>query len=374
MKFIKNTHLFIVLIALCVVSCTKQDSIIDTSLNTQSHDIIDVSNEEFIDGVSQADVIVPIDLEVQVRDGMMIFKDHTSFIHAMDVLFEHNLESIEAWERQIGFKSLFTELARIEELPLEDMQRELKKGRLEQVTEIKTFEGEPFLECSMYSRAMSMVLNTDALVQVDAFIGTIGQDITIWTMPKNKEELIQAFDTREKPIGKEFIIDDGRFFEHKKDFAVNTSCTKNALWHSGTNTFVNPDANRRIDTRFIFSPITTNRSNGNKDYTCKFSALSTSRKSSCCKYKTDHYWAIDIETTTFDPATGNTAWTANGTTTNQKHGGDNITIVTYQDVSQSFLITNGISLVEAYPNNQNGQGTKLSHRGMDGDYARFTCD
>ena len=85
--------------------------------------------EEFIDGVSQALEVVDFEIErFTVIDGRLAFENQDAFVKARHKLAEYNEESILAWSNKIGFKSLFSEKIRLEQLSREEIENEITRG------------------------------------------------------------------------------------------------------------------------------------------------------------------------------------------------------------------------------------------------------
>ena len=126
-KLIISTSLIIVVVIFSLYSCEKSSLPINLdylqTVGNQNNEVVFVEPSEkvingelFIDGISQKEVITDFDIEgVKVIDGRLAFKDHATLINAIDKLADHNTESVVAWSKKVGFNSLFTELARIED-------------------------------------------------------------------------------------------------------------------------------------------------------------------------------------------------------------------------------------------------------------------
>ena len=365
--FLKACSLLLMLGLFFLYSCEKEN-IEKTDPKIESVSSSD-ENSEFIDGVSQADVIVPIDLDVEVVDGLLIFTNHEEMINAMDVLFNHNLESVVAWGEKVGFKSLFTELARIEELPMEQIVGELEANRLRHLVKNNGEE----IELAFHDLYIARVLNTNGLMQVDEFVGTVGNGVNVWVKRGKESLLIDALDAGFIPDSKDFIVYDDRINEvGTRDWWLDDDCPKDAYWTTGWHQYKNPNANRRIDVKYTFAPITTPRSNGLNDYTCKFITQSVSRKASWNKYKTNHYWNQRIEIQQFNwiPSGNFNLLTNNGQNNKTKYGGGELLIAKYTNVSSATLASVGIRLKKTWHG-----ATSISHRGMGGLYVRCRrCD
>ena len=138
-KLIISTSLIILGVIFSLHSCKKSDLPLNLdypqTVDNQNKEVVFVEPSEriingelFIDGISQKEVITDFDIEgVKVIDGRLAFKDHATLIKAIDKLADHNTESVVAWSKKVGFTSLFTELARIEEKSLSKIQNELER-------------------------------------------------------------------------------------------------------------------------------------------------------------------------------------------------------------------------------------------------------
>lgn len=375
-KILKPFHLAAFLVAtLLVAFCTKSNLADSPTALPSPEENVTSRAEEFCAGTTSI-----INLNIPIVDGMLSFSDHAAMISALNLLFSYDVDDVAAWENQKGFKSLFSEHARIEELPVENMTTELTTGRLAKIMNITPDET---LNMPLYNMYLSRILNTDGLVRVGNYIGTIGRKVSIWTSPSNKVALIQALDSRVLPTGTDFVVLDNRFFgvvggvEDRGDTELYSSdCPVDAsLSKSIDNLQVSTGDNRRIDVDFDFiTETSTPLSNGNRDYTCTFVITTTSKKSKKNTYKTDHYWSYNFRTTTFTPGASVLNWSGTGQNSCTKMGGKTVSIVSYFNVTTSFLTANGIRLLEVIPGSNGQNGTAASHRGMNGEYVRWTCN
>lgn len=357
----------VVFLMVFFAACSKHEK---TNIETTEN----IENPEFIDGVSQEEVIVPIDLDVQIIDGVMAFKDHQEMLNAMDILVTHNIESIAAWEKQIGFKSLFSEYMRIDELPHNEMVGELNQGRLKKILEWN--EEEQFLDMPLYNLYTSRVFNTNGLIRVGEFVGTVGTVLNVWTKANNMEGLVKALNTNYFPNNGEFIIYDNRLNEiESRDWVLDAQCPRNSSINRGFIMFEHPSANRRNRARFDWFVWKNPLSNGNFDYVVKTINQSQSYKAAWNKYKTNHYHAHSFEWTTFNPNTPNSVeWMYSGGSNRKTHT-SSFSVVDVSNVTNQWTIDNGIQLVEVFPGNNGADGHCVSHQGMgSSNYVRFECN
>ena len=376
-KILKPFHLAAFLVAtLLVAFCTKSNLADSPTALPSPEENVTSRAEEFCAGTTSI-----INLNIPIVDGMLSFSDHAAMISALNLLFSYDVDDVAAWENQKGFKSLFSEYARIEELPESNMATELTAGRLAKIMHITP---DKTLSMPLYDPYISRILNTDGLVRVGNYIGTIGDNLNIWTSPSNKTALIQVLDSRVMPTGGDFVIIDNRFFNHfgseagdRSDFVLNsTECPSDAAITVLKENFqVSSGDNRRIDVVFKFAlNITSPRPNGNQDYTCKFIIATTAKKGKKNKYKTNHYWSYNFTTTTFMPTAPVITWSNTGQNSCVKFGGATVPIMSYTNVSPNFLAANGIRLVSVTSGTSGQTGTAASHQGMNGEYVRWLCD
>lgn len=380
-KIFKNARLGTVLAITFFMAFCSKPNIKDTS-DFPKEDVISRDGEEDICTVEKIDTIK---LGVTIVDGMLSFSDHASMIDALDILFSHRLEEIIEWQNRVGFTSLFSEYARIDALGRSAMVTELTgltSGRLNKIMSIRS---DTTLAMQLYNLYISRILNTDGLVKVSGYVGTIGDKINMWTIPSKKSTLISALNSGVAPTDGDIIVNDGRFFSpvngeagDRSDVVLyNSECPADAsIGHHLDGQQVSSGDNRRIDAHFDLMDITTEGSGGNKNYTSKFIIATTSKKGKKNTYNTDHYWSYNFKTTTFVPFATVQLWTGKGQNDCTKYGGKTVTILSLSNVTQSYLIANGIRLVEVIPGTSGGgqTGTAASHRGMNGEYIRWDCD
>ena len=232
----KFAFLLVVITTLTLFSCTKREQQEELSQEDESLDMID--------GVSQAENIVPINLNVQIIDGIMTFNNHEELVSTMDLLANYNIESIVAWEMKVGFKSLFSEYMRIEELPKSEISEELKQGRLAQILEFQ----EDILLMPLYNLYSSRVHNTDGLVRVGDFVGTIGSQLNVWVKAENTSLLLEALNTGSISSNDKLIVYDDSIYDiESRDWILDAQCPRDVGINRGFIKFKNPDANRRLN-------------------------------------------------------------------------------------------------------------------------------
>ena len=187
-KLIISTSLIILGVILLLHSCKKSDLPINLdypqTVVNQSNETIFVEPSEkiingelFIDGISQKEVVTDFDIEgVKVIDGRLAFKDHDAFLQGLFKISEYNTESVVAWSKKIGFTSLFTELTRIEEQSLDKIQQELTRNMYKEYFYISEHNT---LELSKHSHIHARLYNTQGLIQIGEFVGTISNGLNV---------------------------------------------------------------------------------------------------------------------------------------------------------------------------------------------------
>ncbi len=339
-----------------------------TTTNEREDDICTIDNDE------------PVDLEVSVVDGIMCFPDHDALVSTLDALTEYDVDVINDWEIKNNFTSITSSYYNIDELPYSQHSTELAKGRLSQILTHELVDGAQVIRMPKYSLYLGRVLNTDGLVCVGDYIGTISQNLNIWTNKANKQLLLNALNTKTLQEPEKFIVINNQYFgaEDRDWTALTSSCPhNNTSFISPTQTRVNPNLNRRIETNWEFNQVTTPASGGLFDYDSKFILYSTSKKGPHNKYKTDHYHSYDITCAIFNPAGVLSNRTSIETHSCKKTAVSRRFLNAYRNVTTTFLMTNGgtiLVLVSPGADNSGATGTATSHRGMDGLYARFDCN
>jgi hypothetical protein len=254
----------------------------------------------------------------------------------------------------------------------------LAKGRLSQILTHELVDGAQVIRMPKYSLYLGRVLNTDGLVCVGDYIGTISQNLNIWTNKANKQLLLNALNTKTLLEPEKFIVINNQYFgaEDRDWTAASTACPLNASFISPTQTRENPNLKRRIETYYEFNALTTPAGGGLFHYDSKFVLVSTSKKGPNNKYKTDHYHAYNITVAIFNPLGPVNNWINSGTHSCTKTAVTTRFLHAYRNVTTPFLVTNGTSIVLVSPGatNSGSTGTSTSHRGMDGLYARFDCN
>lgn len=330
------------------------------------------------DDVCTIDKDDPVDLEVSVVDGIMCFPDHDALVSTLDALTEYDVDVINDWEIKNNFTSITSSYYNIDELPYSQHSTELAKGRLSQILTHELVDGAQVIRMPKYSLYLGRVLNTDGLVCVGDYIGTISQNLNIWTNKANKQLLLNALNTKTLLEPEKFIVINNQYFgaEDRDWTAAITSCPHNGPFISPTQTRVHPNLNRRIETNWSFNPVTTPVNAILRNYDSKFVLTSVSKKGPNNKYKTDHYHAYNITVAIFNPFAPVNNWINSGTHSCTKVANTQRLLHSYRNVNDSFLIANGTSIVLVSPgaDNSGATGTATSHRGMDGLYARFDCN
>jgi hypothetical protein len=344
----------------------KDNAINTTTVNEREDDICTIDKGD------------PVDLDVLVVDGIMCFPNHDSLVNTLDALTKYDVDVINDWEINNNFTSITSSYYNIDELPYSQHSTELAKGRLSQILTHELVDGAQVIRMPKYSLYLGRVLNTEGLVRVGDYIGTISQDLNIWTTMPNKQLLLNALNTKRLLEPEKFIVINDQYFgaEDRDWTAVSTACPLNASFISPTQTRVNPNLNRRIETSYEFNAVTTPANNSLRNYDSKFVLYSTSKKGPNNKYKTDHYHAYNFIAAIFDPAVPVNNWINSGTHYCTKTAVTTRFLNSYRNVTIPFLIANGTSIVLISPgaDNSGSTGTSTSHRGMDGLYARFDCN
>lgn len=297
----------------------------------------------------------------------------------MTELADFNQESILAWSEKIGFTSLFTERERLKSLSEDEIQIEINSGLYAKYFTINEEYRE--LELVMHHPITAIFYNPEGIIQVGEYIGIISNGLNVWTNPENKDKLIQAIDDRQIVDESDFIIINKEYFKDSAETRDWTerdyNCPKDSYTDWGwSDKKKNPNHNRRIRIRPVFMVLQTPVGNNLFNYFAAYMIESLSYKSKNNAYKTDHYMSLDFDYTPFNRI-GVYELNLNHTETdkNTKKGIIIRAIQSYGSVPQSFLINNGIRLVETnrgvdgYPN-----GSAASHRGMSALYVRHQCD
>jgi len=338
-----------------------------------------INGELFIDGISQKEVITDFDIEgVNVIDGRLVFDDHEKLMNAIDNLANYNTESVVAWGKKMNFSSLFTELTRMEAMPLESIREELSRDMNNEyfyISENNT------LELSKHSHVHARVFNTQGLIQVGEYVGTISPGLNIWVKADKAPKLIDALKNHKiDDKDKDFMIVDKRAFNNDyKNWVHSENCPKTGEWLGPNNSYKNPNANRRLKVRGHFSPMATPIGNGLWEADVRFLLYTESRKGSNNRYKTDHYLSLDIKSRTVNtnnnpPTLGSIAtWKSTETDTNTKYGHTFVQIYSGTGTLE-FISTNSQRLEETIPGSTGFTGTAGSHRGMNARYGRIDCD
>jgi len=212
MKKISSTVMFIFFVGITFYSCEQapifEESIPNNSENEYkfvepSEEII--NGELFIDGVSQQEDISDVEIKgVKVIDGRLAFEDHNALMNAIDRIGEYNTESIIVWSEKMGFTSLFTELTRMEEFPVERIEEELYNKDL--LNSYFYITDERVLALKKHTVLMSRIFNAQGLVQVGDFVGTISPGLNVWVEADKTDKLIQALKNAEIPENMKIVL------------------------------------------------------------------------------------------------------------------------------------------------------------------------
>ena len=385
-----KTNVLTILIAVGVMialhSCKKTDLPINLdypqTVENQSNEVVFVEPSEkiingelFIDGISQKEVITDFEVEgVKVIDDRLAFKDHATLIKAIDKLADHNTESVIAWSKKVGFTSLFTELTRIEEKPFDKIQQELNRDMYKEYFYISEHNT---LELSKHSHVHARVFNTQGLIQVGEFVGTISNGLNVWVKSDKVDKLVNALRSHEIPKGdKDFIVADKQAFDDYKNWVALEDCPKIAAWLGPNHRYKNPDQNRRIDVQNHFSPFSTPNVFGGWDATVRYYIYTQSRKASWNRYKTNHYLSLDLRTQLRVNGIPSGSIINRQNIDNDddtKYGDIYNHIASFNGVSIAFLDANRHVLIETIAGSAGQTGTAASHRGMNDLWGRQEC-
>ncbi len=337
-----------------------------------------INGELFIDGVSQKEVITDFDLEnAKVIDGRLAFDNHEALVKGINKLAEYNTESVIAWGEKIGFTSLFAELTRIEERPVSEMQTELDKGDMLNDHFHITKSGE--LELSKHTILMSRLYNTQGLVQVGNFVGTIMPGLTVWVEAKHTSKLIEALKNQYIPNNdKDFLVGENTIFNNNKNWIALENCPKDFTWVGPLHQYKNPSQNRRIEIRNSYYRIMTPTPGNLWTISGEYRIETVSKKSSWNKYKTNHYLNIDIRARRISPSSTQpiTSHQKSEHDNNTKYGFISLSLSGFSGVDNAFAGLFKIRLVETKPGGAGwwDPGTSASHQGMGGRYGRHQCN
>jgi hypothetical protein len=271
----------------------------------------------------------------------------------------------------IGFTSLFMERAKLEGLTKDEQREKLQRGRL---TELIDIEGD-FPNIDLYDGALAHVIDENGLFIVGDYIGTIGFGVNIWCELEHKQKLIDILISNRLPENDaDIIVLDSRLFEaESRDFFItHTSCPHNQTFITSWTQHENPDNNRKIRSRYAFTEIVTPRGNNRVDLTVTMITEIISKKG-WFRYSTNHYHSTNFLVTSFSPSTGSVPFSGFVEIENVWHSVGFDVITSANNVTTQFAIANGVTLISTSPGSSWGQGQATSHRGMDGDFVRYTC-
>ncbi|MEZ4986703.1 MAG: hypothetical protein R2795_16980 [Saprospiraceae bacterium] len=367
-------------------SCTnyKDEELVVDGLSTHDEQFCEPSEEIidgilYVDGVSQEEVVVDFDLEgLHVEEGRLAFRDHDAMVNGLVKLSQFNTESVVAWGEKIGFTSLFSELIRIEEQPVERMEAAIDKGGLF----YKRFfgindEGELYL--TKHLSVIARIFNNQGLIQVGDYVGTFYPGLNVWVHKDNTSHLIKALREEDIPKGDSmFYVLDTEAFGSTKNWIALETCPIDPTWLGPINQYKNPTANRRIDVQNAFYVIASINSSGLYDVDFQYWVESTSKKASWNKYNTNHYLSLDIRARFVDMSLGvfGQIRAIQGTqnVNNTKVASIYATISQHRNVPANLVAFRWEQVVETIPGSSGQTGTSASHQGMGGRYGRQQCD
>ena len=233
------------------------------------------------------------------------------------------------------------------------------------------------LELSKHSHVHARVFNTQGLIQVGEFVGTISNGLNVWVKSDKVNKLVDALRNHEIPKGdKDFTVLNKEAFDDYKNWVALEDCPKIAAWLGPNHQYKNPDQNRRIDVRNHFAPIANPNSFGSWDATVRYYLYTTSRKASWNKYKTNHYLSLDIRTQlrVNGIPSGPIITRQNIDNDNNTKEGDIYNhIASFNGVSAAFLDANRHVIMETIAGSSGQTGTAGSHRGMNDLWGRQEC-
>ncbi len=340
-----------------------------------------IDEEELIDGVSQALKVTDFDIErFTVLDGRLAFENQDAFVKARHKLAEYNEESILAWSNKIGFRSLFAEKIRLEQLSREEIENEISQGLY---SKYFIYNDEfDVVDLKMHSTIDAMVYNTEGIVQLRSKVGIMVPGLNIWTTTANIDLLVEAISNNFILDENEFRIFDKKMFEidnRSEDVTtvVDDCWTDDQIIWPWTSKVKNPDANRRIRTQNRWILLTSEGNDGKLDYDAEYWIFSESFKGTNNRYKTNHYLTINVDVVPFwgVPLNAHSPRINTDIDTHTKWGNIVNHIEMFRDVDQSNLDDDGIRLLQTHPgiNGSGLNGTGASHRGMGNLYLRHEC-
>lgn len=385
MKF-KNTLIFLPFIILFFLACNKE-ALVDNSgeelfeFPENTEEVID--GEIHIDGISQAENIMEFDLpNVEVIDGRLAFANIDDMMDAIQLLGDINEETHNAWAKEIGFHSLFSEYSTLKELPIEEVHTAISNDLSSIYFEI--WEEENTVDFKIHIGISSLLADKNGLIQVGDYVGINVPGLNAWTTPENVTTLIAAIKNKElsKKNNSGLLVVDTSILEEKKNWTFNENCPKNTStwWQNERRVYNNPSSNRRLHVQHYIHPNTVPTGTNAQgetiyDYYPFYGHTSWSYKNNR-QYKTDHYLTINLN------ARHNQY---GGIFNSQKFEIDNSTKIGHVSIQfgriyditlQEAHNANHYLLMETIPSTTGSStlGTGASHKGMGGRWARQDCD
>jgi len=257
------------LLMLLIIGCEK----------TEMHlSQVDTSEEVY------SEEVIPIEIDVIVKNGALVFKSFESFVAAANLLDTVNLSSRIAWEKSIGFKSL-------------------RRVREEAINKMMTGDSQfhPLIDYSTtipvlkdYTTNVSSVLNEEGILYINEAIGSFKRDGSYWAMDGNKSKLFQAIETQKSNKEEQiYAIVNHRFVESRTcSFGSTVISPPSAV-----------NGNKRADGIFEYNDLRmVNPLNGLAQVNISVRMEGRSYKRNCgsCSWKndrSDHTFSWDIEIT-----------------------------------------------------------------------------
>jgi len=224
---------------------------------------------------------------------------------------------------------------------------------------------------------MARIFNTQGLIQVGEFVGTISPGLNVWVRRDKTEKLVSALKQHYIPENdRDFVVVRKEAFDPNRNWIALEDCPKIGTWVFPKYQYKNPDANRRIDVQNAWYEIATPVGNGNYNVDYTYRIYTTSRKAAWNKYKTNHYLSIDIRLQQVVNGSPFTIFSEQGTeiVNNVKEANLGVLIGSYINKPLSYFANNYLMLYETLPGSSGLSGTAGSHRGMDGLYGRQACN
>lgn len=284
-------------ILLLISSCTK-----DSSLLTAGEEALLAENEEVEFEEDVSDEIIPIDLDVRVRNGALAFESATELRHATDVLSNVNLASRLAWEESIGFQSLRSVYEKVLNDFFDENAFDLELAT-RQYDSIIDFSN-PAIPLKNHDLLLSSILSFDKIVYVGEAVGTFNRDGSFWVMDGDVDKLNEILQNPEAETNWDMGIVVFRNALGNKGTVEVKSCTTNADDDYLDSQTINNGTNRgstqlSAEFRFSTSIIPINPTFFEYNATAYMSGRSFRRKTCGCGWKPypdDHmfYWKIEI--------------------------------------------------------------------------------